>query len=366
MTTVLAPRRSPSGTEPSWSAAAAGLATGALLLDRGRIVAANDAARQRLGPLLGGRRLEDLVLAEDLLVVREILAGPPWPARASARCRMRSDAGWSLAVRLEAAGGGAEIDEENQVVLLHWIDEERPAVASPGARAAGAGDADDLAAVAHDLQSPLAAVQGGAQLLAREGRERLSPTGREALALIAESAERGLALVRNLLALDGGAPVVTAGPALDPLPAARAVLRRHAEAARRRGVTLDGSLEATGIAVRAAEEAFARVLDNLVSNAIKFNREGGRVDVALRRIGDDWLLVEVRDTGIGIPASDRARLFERSFRGRNAAAAPGSGLGLAAARALLARHGGRITVESAPGTGSRFRAWWPAQFHADR
>jgi signal transduction histidine kinase len=103
-----------------------------------------------------------------------------------------------------------------------------------------------------------------------------------------------------------------------------------------------------------------QLLDNLVSNAVKFTAAGGRVEVSARTV-DDWAVVAVSDTGIGIPPEDLERLFERFFRASGAAAhaIPGSGLGLTIAKAIVDGHGGRITAESEVGVGSKFSVELP-------
>jgi signal transduction histidine kinase len=103
-----------------------------------------------------------------------------------------------------------------------------------------------------------------------------------------------------------------------------------------------------------------RVVDNLVTNAIKFTPDGGTVQLAARSEGATAIL-EVADTGAGIPAAEQPDLFKRFFRGTNAirTAIPGSGLGLAISQVIAEAHGGAIEVESTPGTGSTFRLALP-------
>ena len=99
-----------------------------------------------------------------------------------------------------------------------------------------------------------------------------------------------------------------------------------------------------------------QALVNLLSNALRFSPEGGRVTVAVGREAR-WATLSVRDAGPGIPDADRPRLFERFFVGRTDRGGPrdGVGLGLPTALAIAQAHGGRIDVESEPGSGSTFR-----------
>ena len=104
----------------------------------------------------------------------------------------------------------------------------------------------------------------------------------------------------------------------------------------------------------------AQLLDNFISNAIKFTPEGGRVEVRTWAEGDR-ALVSVADSGIGIPEDEQARLFERFYRASSATerAIPGTGLGLAIAKAIVDAHGGTIRVESGVGTGTTFTVELP-------
>jgi signal transduction histidine kinase len=103
-----------------------------------------------------------------------------------------------------------------------------------------------------------------------------------------------------------------------------------------------------------------QLLDNLVSNAIKFTPEGGRVvvRVAKRRTG---VCIEVADTGIGVASAEQSQLFQRFFRASTARdrQIPGTGLGLYISRAIVEAHDGAIEVESTPGKGTTFRIELP-------
>jgi signal transduction histidine kinase len=104
------------------------------------------------------------------------------------------------------------------------------------------------------------------------------------------------------------------------------------------------------------------VLNNLVSNAVKYTRPGGRVDVAFDA-SEQWTQVSVADTGIGISDVDRTHLFSTFHRSSNpeALSLPGTGLGLAISRRIAEAHGGRIEVESTLGRGSTFRLVLPTR-----
>ena len=103
-----------------------------------------------------------------------------------------------------------------------------------------------------------------------------------------------------------------------------------------------------------------RVVDNLVSNAVKFTPDGGSVRLVARREGLA-AIVEVTDTGVGISPAEQPDLFNRFYRGTNAIknAIPGSGLGLAISQVIAEAHGGTIQLESTPDSGSTFRLALP-------
>lgn len=106
------------------------------------------------------------------------------------------------------------------------------------------------------------------------------------------------------------------------------------------------------------EKLLRHVLTNLLSNAFKYSPDDSVVQFAVKQNGRA-VLFDIRDTGIGIPEEDRARLFEAFHRGRNAAGIPGTGLGLAVVRKSLEVHGGSISVESELGVGTRFEVRVP-------
>ncbi len=112
--------------------------------------------------------------------------------------------------------------------------------------------------------------------------------------------------------------------------------------------------------LRGDRARLGQLLDNLVSNAVKFTDPGGRVVVALRR-NADGAVVTVSDDGIGIPAAEQRRLFDRFFRASTAQARAidGTGLGLTIARAIVTVHGGTVDLTSAEGEGTTFRVRLP-------
>ena len=126
-----------------------------------------------------------------------------------------------------------------------------------------------------------------------------------------------------------------------------------------RGIELTSKIERVA-RLEGDRPRLAQVLDNLVSNGLKFTPSGGRVEVRLSSENGAALL-EVEDSGLGIPPDEQEHLFERFFRSSNAAenAIPGTGLGLTITKAIVERHGGRIEIESAENAGTTVRVQLP-------
>ncbi len=239
----------------------------------------------------------------------------------------------------------------------------------PGPRATG-GDAirrgQLLAAVAHDLRGPVAAIIGQAQLLARRvEREAGVPQAQVArvLAAIEHNAQRMDAMVQELL----DAAHLRAGRRLQldrrPTHLARLLYEvvddwRRVYPGRAIRVTAE-----PGLVGRWDARRLRRAFDNLLDNAAKYSPAGQEVAIEAARHpfdGRPGVRVAVRDLGVGIPPDDLPRIFDWFCRGANAADwAPGVGVGLAVARATVAAHGGTIDVESCPGQGSTFTVRLP-------
>jgi PAS domain S-box-containing protein len=230
------------------------------------------------------------------------------------------------------------LDEQNQ--RLRELDELR---------------ADFMATLSHELRTPLTSIVSFTELL-RDAEDSMSPQSAEFLEIIERNSERLLALISDLLLLGH----IEAGSLpLDLAPASVAELAEEAVRARsapayRRGVTIEMVTE-DGPPVRVDRLRMLQVLDNLLSNAIKFTEPGGTIRVTTHFDGDEWQ-IEVEDTGIGIPAEEQEKIFQRFFRASNARveAVPGTGLGLSVVKAIVEMHGGWLNVRSAPGKGTTF------------
>jgi CheY-like chemotaxis protein/anti-sigma regulatory factor (Ser/Thr protein kinase) len=187
---------------------------------------------------------------------------------------------------------------------------------------------------------------------------------REQARLIEASAEHLLALVNDLLDLARieHEEVVLDPRAVDVLSLLQGVRDGIEPLARRAGVEVRVAVEGRPGELRAHADAtrMQQCVLNLVSNGIKYNRSGGRVDLAARAEAGG-VAIQVTDTGRGMTAAQLAHLFERFNRlGAEGSDIEGSGIGLFITRELLRRMGGRIEVDSEPGRGTSFSLWLPA------
>ena len=215
---------------------------------------------------------------------------------------------------------------------------------------------DFLADVSHELRTPLAALRTFNELLLERAGD--DPAARaEFLESSAQQIERLDWLAQNLLELsklDSGLVLLDLRPE-DLRAAVESAVEQAEAAARKRGVRLKLYLPSEPVRIRHDPQRIGQVVSNLVGNALKFTPRSGAVDVELRAV-PDGAEIEVRDTGVGIDASELPRIFERFFRGSraNEARGSGSGLGLAIVKSIVDMHGGRITVESRLGVGTTF------------
>jgi len=206
---------------------------------------------------------------------------------------------------------------------------------------------------AHELRTPLTALKGGIELALRAPRP--ADEYRRVLASSLEEVERLAALAEDLLLLSRFAATgASLREAVDLERLVVEVTEAGVRLGHERGVTvrLGDTAPAT---VRGDAQALRRALLNVVDNAVKYTPPGGRVETSMRR-ADDHAVVAVADNGPGIAPEDRERVFEPFVRLDEARARDtgGAGLGLAIARSVVTAHGGRLSLESSPGTGSVF------------
>ena len=216
--------------------------------------------------------------------------------------------------------------------------------------------------ISHDLRTPLVSATGFLELLSDGEAGELNDEQRRYVGFVQRASDRLLRQIEDLLV----AASLQAGRfALDPDDVELAQIAEESVEAQRpvaasKGVKLRLVVETVPL-VRADPLRIAQVIDNLLSNAIKFTPKDGAVEVRVFAAGDHAVL-EVTDSGIGIPDAEQSALFERFFRTSNAVERriPGTGLGLYIVRSLVQAHGGVITLRSGAGEGTTFRVELPA------
>jgi two-component system, sensor histidine kinase and response regulator len=222
---------------------------------------------------------------------------------------------------------------------------------------------DFVATVSHELRTPLTSMMGFLEMI-REGEAgELNEEQQRFLAIVYRSSERLQRLVGDLLfvaRLDAnGLQLQFAEARLDEI--VRDAVESSSALARSREVSLIAEIDAVP-PVSGDRERLSQLVGNLISNALKFTPAGGTV-TARSFVDSSRAVVEVADTGIGIPKAEQSRLFQRFFRSSTATeqAIPGTGLGLVISRAIAEAHGGTIDVTSEPGEGTTFRVEIPLE-----
>jgi signal transduction histidine kinase len=219
-----------------------------------------------------------------------------------------------------------------------------------------------FASVSHELRTPLTSIIGYTDLLLAGEAGELTERQQTFLEVTQRNARRELRLVNDLLfvsRIGTGEFTIERGEA-DLCLLVRDCIDATRPAAEKKGIEL--SHVSTGAPLCAGDrDRLAQLLDNLVSNAIKFTPVGGRVEVRLST-DDDRLLLDVINTGSFIPSGERDRIFDRFYRAQSTAkqVVPGIGLGLAISKAIVDAHHGEIRVRSDEDAGTTFRVVLPA------
>lgn len=221
---------------------------------------------------------------------------------------------------------------------------------------------DFVSMVSHELKAPLASMQETLRLVLDGSLGPLDAEQIRILRLTETSADRLARMIHDLLdlaCLEAGAMEYDFRR-VDLREVAREAAAEFEPSVRRRGLGLGLDLPDRPLEIEADRGLLLQVLHNLISNAVKFTPNGGRVGVAVHRV-ESGVVLEVTDTGPGVPDAHKDRIFERFHRADSRAPGrQGTGLGLAIARGLVEGHGGTIRVEDAVGGGSVFRVWIPS------
>ena len=223
-----------------------------------------------------------------------------------------------------------------------------------------------VASMSHELRTPLHTIIGFAELLAEELEGPLNAKQHRFVDFIHKDSLHLLELINDILDLsriEAGRldlrPVV-----FDMLGAMDEVIAAIRPQAVAKSLTLEGDVPAA-VALHADHTRFKEVLYNLLSNAVKFTHEGGRIRVEAA-VADGAAEISVSDTGVGIPLEEQESVFDKFYQAGSTTRGlkEGTGLGLAIAKELVEAHGGKLSLESEPGKGSRFTFTIPLQQRA--
>jgi heavy metal sensor kinase len=255
----------------------------------------------------------------------------------------------NLSERLPVVKSGDEL-ERLSVSLNHMISRLEDALR---------GSKQFVADASHELRTPLTVMRGELESLAQD--PRLDPERREALGSVLEEVDRLAEIVEGLFALsrlDAG-ETHAEWVRFDLAELAATTADQMSLLAEDKEVSLACD-SATAVTVAGDRARLKQVVVNLLDNAIKYSPRGGRVSLSVRREGG-FAVLDVSDSGIGIPAEALPHVFKRFYRvdSSRSREAGGAGLGLSIVRSICLAHGAEVEVTSAPGAGSTFRIRQP-------
>jgi len=218
-----------------------------------------------------------------------------------------------------------------------------------------------VAQVSHELKTPLASIREGAELLNDNVVGNLNDPQREIVEILCKSSRDLQKLIENLLGfskVQAGANAVLDLSRVAVANLVAEVLADHRPLVMKKMLNLDLDVEARTVV--ADHDRLRTVIDNLVSNAVKFSPQGGLIRILSRQTDDEWSL-EVEDSGPGIPPEDRDKVFLPFFQGRLSSHGhvKGTGLGLSIAREIALAHGGDLQLVDGDPPGCRFRLTLP-------
>ncbi len=214
-----------------------------------------------------------------------------------------------------------------------------------------------LSDASHELRTPTSIIKTYYDVTL--SRERTANEYRESLQKIGDTVNRMCDIINRILVLSRlDSQTIQLKPVrMDLSDVMKNVLKLIEPSADNKDIKI--RLEGGHVNIRGDREGLIEVFTNIVENAIKYNKPGGSVDITVGE-DNDWAIIAVMDTGIGIPAEEIPKIFDRFYRvDASRGQTPGSGLGLSIVKVIIEAHGGKIDVDSAVGKGSTFRVFLP-------
>jgi signal transduction histidine kinase/ligand-binding sensor domain-containing protein/DNA-binding response OmpR family regulator len=278
-----------------------------------------------------------------------VVISPPW-------WRSRWAYGFYILALLSAAYGAWKM-QMRRVKIHHEYEMSK-------FEAAKLHEVDELksrffANISHEFRTPLTLILGPIKRM-RDASD--DEQAREDLGLVHRNATRLLELVNQLLdlsRLESGNMKLQAAPE-NIIPLLKGLLQSFCSYAERKNISMAFTSSAENIVVYFDREKLQKIITNILSNAFKFTPQGGRVELSVTQ-GARFVSVRISDTGIGIPAGEIPRIFDRFYQvdGSHAGKQEGTGIGLSLTRELVELHKGTITVESEEGRGTAFTVRLP-------
>ncbi|HKN48532.1 MAG TPA: PAS domain S-box protein, partial [Candidatus Polarisedimenticolia bacterium] len=215
-----------------------------------------------------------------------------------------------------------------------------------------------LANVSHELHTPLVSIKGYTEMILKRRLGPLTPEQERGLSVALKNIDRLVEMIDNLLSfsrMEKGETQLH----LEDVPLWQLVdeaIEMVGERIQKKGITVTTQYETDDLVVRGDRVKLGQVLTNLLTNAVKFNRDGGRITVTARKGPRGFLEVDLADTGIGIPPEEQGKIFERFYQVDSSPSRryEGTGIGLSIVRDILRLHGCSIRVKSEPDKGSVF------------
>ncbi len=327
-----------------------GLPDAAFILDgKSAVVAGNDAARA-IFPIETGRHIAQVMRIPDLLRAVDVVL---WRSESlTLELRLPPPREQFLQAHVTPLGGAYTAGRPALLIVLRDMTEQELLARTR---------ADFVANASHELRTPLSALRGFVETL--QGAAKDDPIARERfLGIMQEQAARMSRLIDDLLSLsrvEMREHVFPSG-AVDLSEIVEDVANGLRSVAAKSGISIDTSAASKPSHVIGDREELVQVLQNLIQNAIKYGREGGKVEIG-HRLAGQRLVLTVKDDGIGIARNHLPRLTERFYRvsAKDSRDRGGTGLGLAIVKHIVNRHRGELHIASEPGKGSTFSILLP-------
>jgi PAS domain S-box-containing protein len=208
----------------------------------------------------------------------------------------------------------------------------------------------------HEMQNPMVSIRGYNEMMLRGDLGEITGEQREGLEIALRNAKRLAALVDQLMIFARTEETLDE-LMLEAFPVWKLLeenISLLGDQVKGKNLQVTTRYTTDELMILADRNLISQVVSNVLGNAVKYSLEGGEVAITVRSAGADELVVEVRDTGVGIPGEEQGRIFQRGFRASTSGGTRGSGIGLALVQEILKRHGCEIKVESRPQEGSTF------------